>query len=190
MRMNRLFPLIISALLLAMTATAQTLADRAREQRKDKRTATSNQRVYTNESLNLRPAPSIAEPLATAKKSAEDAAAAEEDGDSEKAKARTPDEEKAKLAAEFKDQIDKAKTELTQLQREADVNQREGRLKAAVFYADAGAKLRDEKKYAAEESKARAELADKQKKITDLLASLEKMRESARRAGIPAGMIP
>ncbi|HUQ49257.1 MAG TPA: hypothetical protein VM056_00950, partial [Terriglobales bacterium] len=114
----------------------------------------------------------------------------EGEGDAEKAKGLTPDEEKAKAAADFKEKIDKANAELAQLKREADVAQREGRLKAAVFYADAGTKLRDERKYADEDRKARAELADKQRKISETQATIDRLRDGARRAGIPAGMIP
>lgn len=192
MRLNRMVLMVIATCVLAMAASAQTLADRARELRKDKRTQSSSQRVFTNESLNLRPAPAISDTSSAAKKPSDDAAATDEEGegDAEKAKGLTPDEEKAKAAADFKDKIEKAKAELAQLQREADVAQRENRLKAAVFYADAGTKLRDERKYADEDRKAQAELADKQKKIADTQAAIDRLRDGARRAGIPAGMIP
>jgi hypothetical protein len=54
-----------------------------------------------------------------------------------------------------------------------------------VFYADAGARLRDEKKYAEDDRKYQADIANKQKAIADGKATLDKLREEARRAGVP-----
>lgn len=181
---NKIALMLVAALVCLLPAAAQTLADRARELRKEKRTPSTNEKVYTNETMHLRPAPSISD---TDGKNGKKAAAEETDTDEKQA---TPDEEKAKLAADYKDKIEKAKSELATLQRELEINQRENRLRVAQFYSDAGNKLRNEKAFADEQAKNQAELTEKQKKIADTQASLEKLRSEARRAGIPAGLIP
>jgi hypothetical protein len=183
---SRLFALFLGCLALALSANAQTLADRARELRKDKRTPSANEKVFTNETLNLRPAPSISEKTENGKDAKKDAADAE--GDEEKT--LTPDEEKAKTAADYKDKIEKAKGELATVQRELDIAQRENRLRVAQYYSDAGNKLRDEKKFADEERRNQADIADKQKKLADTQATIERLRSEARRAGVPPGLIP
>jgi hypothetical protein len=181
----------MATLIFCLPLAAQTIADRARDVRKDKRTTTATDKVYTNESLNLRAPAAISEPTSAGKKDAKKGdEAADGEEDAAKEKELSPDEQKAKAAAEFKDKIEKAKGELTQLQRELDVAQRENRLRTAVYYADAGSKLRDERKFADDDRKIQADFADKQKKIGDLQQTLDKLRDGARRAGVPAGLIP
>ena len=185
---------VVCFLFVAMTCAgslaAQTLADRARELRKEKRTPSANEKVYTNESLSLRPAPAISEKSGDGKaadaKPADKAAAAEADEEA----ALTPDEQKAALAADLKGKIDSAKSELATLQRELEIASREQKLRTAQYYADAGNRLRDERKFVEEENRNRTEMAEKQKKIADTSALIENLRSQARRAGIAPGLIP
>ena len=183
---SRLFALFLGCLVLALSGSAQTLADRARELRKEKRTPSANEKVFTNETLNLRPGPTISDKTEGGKDAKKDPADAE--GDEEKT--LTPDEEKAKTASEYKDKIEKAKSELVTVQRELDIAQRENRLRVAQYYSDAGNKLRDEKKFAEDERRNQADMADKQKKLSDTQALIERLRSEARRAGVPPGLIP
>lgn len=182
---NRIALFLLASLVLVLPAATQTLADRARELRKQKRTPSANEKVFTNESLSLRPAPAISEKpadtKADAKKGADEESAEEE---------KTPDEQKAELAASYRDQIEKAKNEMATLQRELDIATRENKLRVAQFYADAGNRLRDEKKFVEEQNKTLADIADKQKRLADTSATLERLRSEARRAGIAPGLIP
>ena len=184
---NKVTLLLLAALCWMLPAMGQTLADRARELRKEKRSSTANEKVFTNETLNLRPAPSIGDTSTNGKADAKKTA---DDSGDEGEKRLTPDEEKAKAATEYKDKIQKAQQELATLQRELDIAQREARLKVAQYYSDAGNQLRNEKSFADEERKNQAETAEKQKKIADAQATIEKLRNDARRAGIPVGLIP
>lgn len=184
---NRITLLVMACLWLALPLSAQqTLADRARELRQQKRTPAANEKVYTNESLNLRPAPSIGDKPADTKADAakKDAAA---DSDEEE---KTPDEQKAELATKYRTDITKAQEELATLQRQLDIASRENKLRVAQFYADAGNRLRDEKRFVEEQNKTLADIADKQKRIGEITATLERLRSEARRAGIAPGLIP
>lgn len=180
----RLAIFLIAAIVAALPAAGQTLADRARELRKQKRTPAANEKVYTNESLSLRPAPSITETKPSDAKDAKTPAADEGED------APSPEEEKAALAADFRARITKAQGELATLQREVNIAQRENQIQTAQFYADAGNRLRDERKFAEEQKRIIADLQDKQRKITETQALIEQLRDQARRAGIPPGQIP
>jgi len=185
---TKLFCLLVAAALWISPLAAQTLADRARELRKTKRTPSANEKVFTNETLSLRPAPAIAEEKATATKTPAKPgeAAAAEDAEPEV----SPEEAKAAAASELTGKIQKAKEELATLQRELDIATRENKLRTAQFYADAGNRLRNERAFQDEQRKNQADMADKQKKIADITAQLEGLRGEARRAGLPAGQIP
>ena len=183
------------AILLSVPAMGQTLADMAREARKNKpATPVASEHVYTNESLNLKPAPSIGTDSAADKGAKKDAKASDAEASSGGATAdsdeASPEDAKKKQAADFKEKIEAAKTELAQLQRELDVRQREDKLRVAQFYSDAGNRLRNEKQYAEDTRKNQAELEDKQKKIADTQSKLDKLRDEARRAGLSPGQIP
>ena len=73
------------------------------------------------------------------------------------------------------------------MQRELDVLVRENKIRAAVYYSDAGARLRDEAKFASDDRKYAADIEAKQKAITNAQANLDKIREEARRTGVPLG---
>ncbi len=187
---TRLACLLVAAAVWVSPLGAQTLADRARELRKDKRTHSANDKVFTNETLNLRPGPSITtgvgDKSADAAKPDAAAPAPAEGAEPE----MTPDEAKATATGDYRGKIDKAKGELATLQRELDIAQRENKLRTAQFYSDAGNRLRNERAFADEQRKNEADMADKQKKIAATQALLESLRAEARRAGVPASQIP
>ncbi|MGH8631617.1 MAG: hypothetical protein ACREU7_12760, partial [Burkholderiales bacterium] len=64
--------------------------------------------------------------------------------------------------------------------------ERENKLRAASYYGDAGSRLRDEGKYAADDRKYQAEANDKKAAIAAAKQKLEDMREELRKAGKPA----
>lgn len=111
---------------------------------------------------------------------ATDTKTAENKDDSKKSSA---DESKQKTE-DLNKKIEAQRNEIVLLQRELDVVQREQRLRAAAFYADAGTQLRDPAKYA-EDSRKEQELIDTKKqaleRAQEKLADLE---EQARKAGV------
>lgn len=179
---------IASVCFVASLSFGQTLADAAREQQAKKKTPTATGHVYTNESLGFHPAPADAAP---AKSSDTASTASKDDKTADKTEAAA-DVDPADAAAakkksddDLKDKVAKQIAEIATLQRELDILLRENRLRAAAFYGDAGARLRDEAKYAAEDRKYQADIAAKQKAIADGQANLDKLREQARRTGVP-----
>lgn len=172
----------------ASLAFSQTLADAARNQQAKKK-ATSTSHVYTNESLEFHPAPpdTIAAKSSDSSKSSTAKADEAKSDDAAGGDTEAPDPavEKKKAADAIKDKYSKQQAEIATLQRELDILVRENRIRAATYYADAGNRLRDEAKYAADDRKYQADIAAKQKAITDGQANLEKIREEARRAGVP-----
>jgi predicted RNase H-like nuclease (RuvC/YqgF family) len=100
----------------------------------------------------------------------------------EKDEAAKKEEEKKQLA----DDIAKTQAEVTQLTRELDVLQRENRMRAATYYADAGNRLRNEQQYAAADRQYQADIQAKQSAINTAKSKLDGLREQARRLGVPA----
>ena len=169
----------LAGMMLALpTVAQQSLGDVARQLRKDKRPSTS--KVYTNDNLptsgGLSVAPRPAAPEADVK-------------DKDKADAAVSDDARKKAGEEWRKNIDDQKKAIAGLERELDLMQREYKLRAAVYYADAGNALRDGKKWADDERKYQSDTADKQKALTDARQKLEDLREQARKAGIPSSAL-
>jgi hypothetical protein len=185
--MKRTLLALASSAFLLGALHAQSLADIARQEQAKKPAKSPNARVYTNESLSLK---SVSE-TDTVKPASGAAGATTAASTSDLAKngkisdpAAAKDE--GKQSEEIKTKIAAQKQEITQLQREIDVAQREGKLKAAQFYGDAGARLRDEKNYMEAERKAKADLDAKQQALAQAQQKLAQLEEEARRAGVPA----
>jgi hypothetical protein len=176
-------------LLLTAVAFGQSVAEAARAARSKKQTAARpNERVYTNESLAIlhgkmtdaSVAGASTVPAATEAKT--DDASKPKSGEESKDAAAAAEEQKKQLA----ENITKTKTELDQLTRELDLLQRENRLRAAAYYADAGTRLRDQAKFAADDQRYQQEIQAKQAAIKNAQQQLDNLREQARRSGVPA----
>lgn len=179
--MRRTLTLLAVALVAAFTIVSsagaqESLGELARKQRQSKRPSTA--RVITNDDIAMAAAPAPA--VATEAKDDKS------DKDKSDAGAGLSADDKTKLAATFKAKVNEQKKNITQLERELDVAQREYRLKVAVYYADVGNNLRDGKKWAEEDRKQRAELDDKQKALAAAKQKLADIQEEARKAGVPA----
>lgn len=101
------------------------------------------------------------------------------------------DEEQAKKQAmwkEWQSKIQKQRDAVDLANRELDVANREYRLRAAAFYADAGNRLRNSGAWDKEDSQYKDQIAAKQKTLDDAKKTLEDMQEGARKAGVPSGM--
>jgi chromosome segregation ATPase len=188
----RLFAVII---LFAAAATAQqSLGDAARAAREKKPRTASNKPTITNESLSMMSGtmttatvsngagssadstkPADATKSADGTKPAESAAKPAEDKD----EAAKKEDQKKQLAED----IAKAQAEVTQLTRELDVLQRENRMRAATYYADAGNRLRNEQQYAAADRQYQADIQAKQQAIGAAKSKLDGLQEQARKLG-------
>lgn len=183
--MKRMLLALLGLTLAVSTAAAQdvSLGEYARQQRAKKKTS-STSKVYTDEDLPK--STTLAESRGAA--AAEPAAATAESGEKPAAAGEVSPEERAKAEAEWKTKVADQKKAITQAERELDVLQREYKLRAAVYYADAGTQLRDSEKWTKEEVKFRDDLAAKQKEVQEAKDKLEQLREEIRRAGFSSSV--
>ena len=161
----------------AIFAQQPSLGDAARQARKNKQ-AEPAKKVITND--DLAPGKSASDTSAASQPAAPVADASKAKSDDQ---AKLSGDEQAKLDKEWQDKISAQKDQIALLERELDVLQRENKLRAATFYADAGNRLRDSKKYAEDDRKYQDNVAAKQKAIDDAKTTLEQMKEDARKAG-------
>lgn len=169
--------LALSALLAGTAAAQQPLGDIARQLREKKPDKPAAERVWTNDDI----------PSAAIIRDDREPEAEREPGTPAAAEdAAAPD--RKQLEAEWRDKFAEHKKVIAQLERELDILQREARLRAATFYADAGTRLRDEKRFAEEQRQEQAQIAAKQKELEAARQKLEDMRRDLRRAGLPSSI--
>jgi hypothetical protein len=97
-------------------------------------------------------------------------------------------EDRQKFYEEWKQKIAKQREAVDLATRELDVLQREYRLRAASFYADAGNRLRNAGSWDKEDAQYKQQIADKQKAVDAARQKLDDMQEEARKSGVPASM--
>lgn len=192
--MKKLFAIFVLVIaFLAVNAAAQSVADAARANRAQKKPNPSAQ-VIDNDVIpsiiSKSPETTVASSKApaSASENAVPAAGSKEDAkDADKDK-KTDTQSKADPEA-WKKKLADQKKEITQLQRELDVAEREARLRAAAYYADAGVQLRDQARFAEDTRKAQTEIDTKKQALADAKQKLEQMQEDARKAGVPANQL-
>jgi len=111
---------------------------------------------------------------------ATDTKSSESKDDSKKSAA---DDSKPK-AEDWSKKVEAQRNEIVLLQRELDVAQREQRLRAAAFYADAGTQLRDSAKYAEDSRKEQETIDSKKQALERAQERLADLEEQARKAGV------
>jgi len=170
--MKKFLPIFIVAFFPAATWAQQSLGEVARQNRMKKK-PTATVRLDDDNMKRTLLANAEPEPAKETDKQA---------GDKGKETAKKADSvaPKDKLA----DQIKAEKDEITKLQRELDIVQREQRLRAAAFYADAGTQLRDQAKFAEDSRKEQAEIDSKKQALDAAQQKLADMEEQARKAGV------
>lgn len=178
---------VIAGSFLSAHAQSQPLGDYARTVRKDKAKDPKpvaakkydNDNLPVNDKLSIvgnPPADTAANPAAsgdTAKDAPKDAPK-----DDAALRQKSADDWKSKIAAQ--------RSQIDLLSRELDVAQREYRLRAAVMYADAGNRLRNQTSWDKEDAQYKQQIAQKQKAVDDAKQRLDAMQEEARKAGVPA----
>ncbi|HUJ95263.1 MAG TPA: hypothetical protein VLW84_08385 [Terriglobales bacterium] len=98
------------------------------------------------------------------------------------------EKDKQKMYGDWKAKISAQKDKLDLLSRELDVLQREYKLRAAVFYADAGNRLRNSTDWDKEDAQYKQQIAEKQKAVDEAKQQLDGILEDARKAGVPASV--
>lgn len=182
-------------------AQSQPLGDYARTVRKDEKHPSAKK--YDNDNLptsdNISIVGNATETTASGDANPAAASSAEdtvkpEDGSTASApqaqdatkKAGTSDVQKAN--DEWKQKISGQQGKVDLLSRELDVTQREYRLRAAAFYADAGNRLRGSGTWDKEDAQYKQQIAQRQKAVDDAKKSLDDLKEQARKAGVPSKM--
>jgi len=197
MRMKKLLLLLSLCIsMLSLSAAAQdSLADVARKARAN-RHVNSSAPVIDNDMIPSA-LPSTLTPAEKTKgtdtqPNADKTGQPKKDDGSADKKGDAKDQEKAAAAGtepkkteDLKKQVDDQRKEITQLQRELDVAEREARLRAAAYYADAGAMLRNQGRFLEESRQQQAEIDSKKQAVADAKLKLDDLQEQARRAGIP-----
>jgi hypothetical protein len=205
---------VLGGLLLGSVAVAQSLGDVARQTRKEKK---GTAKVFTNDNLpttapitvtgKVAPAASEKDSKAEQTSASKDAESSDDkvasadgkdnpdkkdaksdadkkSGDEEKSATEQRDKDAAEWRARFADQ----KKSIALTERELDVLQREYRLRAAAFYADAGNALRNQRDWADADRDYKAQITTKQKQLDDAKQKLEDMKDQAHKAGLPSSV--
>lgn len=205
--MKRTFYLCSAVVILLVgVAAAQSVADAARQTRKQNANKPAA-KVFTNDDLPTNAPISVTgQTPANDEDSAKpgdggDAATADNADKTDAAKADAgkdkpkTDEEKKTFAEkrdaaiqQWKQRFAAQKEQISLLEREIDVMQREYRLRAAAYYADAGNALRNQAPWAQQERDYREKLDLKLKKLDEAKQKLEDMQDQARREGMPSSV--
>ncbi len=172
-----LVTVLTGSAILSAQSQPQSLGDVARQEKAKPKPQAA--RTYTNEDIPSIDPSKYEQPAEDAK--ADATASTAEGATAEKAK--SPVEEQKALNSEWKKKVEDQKAAITGIEHEIDLMKREQRLKAAVFYADAGNKLRDNKQWLDDEQKFQADLSSRQKDLAAARTKLEDTREAARKAG-------
>jgi hypothetical protein len=188
--------LLIVVLMFAAVAGAQSLGDVARQTRTEKKAPAVfhvEGQAYPPEAAE--PAPDKSDSKKDAKTDAADngggksadeksAGASSADGKSKDEPKKSPAELAQKKAEDWNKKLDAEKSEISNLQRELDVSQREQRLRAAAYYGDAGTQMRDQAKFAEDSRKQQEEIDAKKQALDAARNKLGDMQEQARKEGV------
>lgn len=192
-------------LLTAAWAQSDSLGDYARQVRKQKAQKPAAAKQFDNDNLPRRDTLSVVgpAPAETDAKPAETDGAAQEGDSAQSDKPEATDQatgqkaedkpgeaeaQRQKFYEEWKKRIVEQKGTVDLTTRELDVAQREYRLRAAAFYADAGNRLRNAGAWDKEDAQFKQQIADKQKALDNAKQKLEDLQEEARKAGVPSSM--
>lgn len=185
---------VLIALMLGGVAYSQSLGDVARANRRAQNQKKKAARVYTNDdipSVEMKPAGPIS-PDARYGSAAGDsdseptAANAAQSADEKKDAATKPagsDKQANKNDSDYKSRIEEQQKAIGLLERELSVSQRQLEIQTAVFYSDAGTRLRNPKDWTEKQKAYQESLESKQKALADAKAKLEDIMEESRKAG-------
>lgn len=96
------------------------------------------------------------------------------------------EDQRKQVYDEWQAKITEQQSKIDGIARELDLDQREYRLRAASFYADAGDRLRNEAQWDKEDADYKQKIADQQKALDDAKQAMTDLQEQARKAGVPS----
>lgn len=184
--------IVAGALALPSLAQDSSLGSYARTVRKDKQGQQSTAKKYDNDNLPKNdklsvvgnaPEEAADKSAAATQDGAPSAASPEQKADSPAASSPADEQKKND---EWAKKISAQKGQIDLMSRELDVLQREYRLRAAAFYADAGNRLRNQGTWDKQDAQYKDQVAQKQKALDTARQQLSDMQEQARKAGVPA----
>lgn len=171
----------------ASTSTDQSLGDYARSVRKQNANKPPAAKEYNNDNLPTNDKLSVVgnttdDASADQNKPAADSSA---DKDAAKVKPGQSAADRQQVYDEWKGKIADQKSKIDLASRELDVLQREYKLRAASFYADAGDRLRNSESWDKEDADYKAKIAAKQSEVDAAKKDLDDLQEQARKSGVP-----
>ncbi len=179
----------------AQSPQSQSLGDYARAIRKDKPKDTTQAKQYDNDNLPRNEKLSVVgnagasdnSSAAAGSESTPDNGQPSSGAGAETKAAQPPMSSKDRQAMydDWKKKIADQKDKLDLATRELDVLQREYKLRAAAFYADAGNRLRNQTGWDKDDAQYKQDLAEKQKAVDEAKKQLDDLQEQARKAGAP-----
>ncbi|HEX8813888.1 MAG TPA: hypothetical protein VF753_00150 [Terriglobales bacterium] len=98
-------------------------------------------------------------------------------------------EDRQKVYDEWSGKITDQQQKIDLATRELDVLQREYKLRAADFYADAGNRLRNSTDWDKQDADYKKQLADKQQALDNAKSNMDSMQEDARKSGVPNSVV-
>lgn len=189
--MKRLLLPFVAALMLLwlvpLVSAQDPLGDVARQARRHKPAPSPGERVYDNDNL---PGKGVVNTVGSASddsKPADQTNTQAGGDDANKDKNATPSaEDHKKTNDQWTTKITAQKEEISRLERELNVLQREAQIHASVNAADLGSRLANNAKFAEQDRQYQEQIAAKQKQVDDAKQKLADMQEEARKAGVPA----
>jgi hypothetical protein len=175
--------ILAASLAIPARSQDQPLGDYARKVRQEKTKEQPATKKFDNDNLPVNDKLSIVG--STPEAPVENATDADKSAEKTTEKAPESAERRQKAYDQWKDKIAGQKEQIDTLARELDVLQREYRLRAASFYADAGERLRNSAAWDKEDAQYKQQIADKQKALDDAKQHLDDVQEDARKSGVP-----
>lgn len=163
-------------------AQSDSLGEHAREARKDRKARAA--KTYDNDNIPRADKPSAPAEGQQASTSSTETGPTANNTPAASEQKTVP--EQSRSGDDWKAQLGEQKDKIDLLSRELDVMQREYRLRAAVMYADAGNRLRNQSSWDKEDSDYKGKIAEKQKELDEAKQRLEDTQEQARKAGVPS----
>lgn len=169
------------------TSTDQSLGDYARSVRKQNANKPPAAKEYNNDNLPTNDKLSVVGNTTDDASADQNKPAADNSANKDAAKVKPGQSpaDRQQVYDEWKGKIADQKNKVDLASRELDVLQREYKLRAASFYADAGDRLRNSEAWDKEDADYKAKLAAKQAEVDAAKKDLDDLQEQARKSGVP-----
>jgi hypothetical protein len=189
--MSGLLTGVLSAQDVSTNVPEPSLGSYARAVKKDKKPQPAAAKKFDNDNLPKDDKISVVGNGATASVVASDAPLSESPAaaaptDKTTVQPGQTQEQRQVVYDQWQQKISTQQSQVDLLTRELDVDQREYRVRAAAFYADAGDRLRNQAAWDKEDADYKQKIADKQKALDEAKQKVTDMQEDARKSGVPS----